>query len=99
MSTTLAIAILGLVVIGLLGFLGRRRPKDLSGWTVGGRKLGSATMWFLQAGEMFTIFTFLGMAGLGFSGGMAALYALLYIPLAYVGLYFIGPRLWRRSRE
>lgn len=99
MSATLPIAFLGIILIGVLGFVGRRRPKDLSGWTVGGRQLGTAMMWFLQAGEMFTIFTFLGLAGLGFTGGMAALYALLYIPLAYVALYFLGPRLWRRCRE
>ncbi|TCO62008.1 sodium:solute symporter family protein [Actinocrispum wychmicini] len=99
MNVTLLVMLVGVVVIGAFGVLGRRRQRELSDWTVGGRQLGGATMWFLQAGETFTIFTFLGLAGLGFTGGVAALYALLYIPLAFVGLYFLGPRLWRRCRD
>jgi solute:Na+ symporter, SSS family len=86
MTVTLLVVAAGLAVIGCFGVLGRHRQRELSGWTVGGRKLGGGTMWFLQAGEMFTIFTFLGLAGLGFSGGVAALYALLYIPIAFVGM-------------
>lgn len=100
MSTALIVTIVGIIVIAALGFAGRRRPStDLSEWTVGGRKFGTATMWFLQAGEIFTTFTFLGMAGLAFTGGVAAMYALPYVPIAYAGLYFIGPRIWKRGRE
>jgi SSS family solute:Na+ symporter len=100
MTSTLAVTFAGIVLIAVLGFLGRRtRATDLSEWTVGGRKFGAMTMWFLQAGEVFTTFTFLGMAGLAFTGGVAALYALPYIPLAYIGLYFLGPVIWRRARE
>ena len=99
MNVTLAVVLAGLVLIGAFGVLGRRRQRELSDWTVGGRRFGGATMWFLQAGEIFTIFTFLGLAGLGFTGGVAALYALLYIPVAFVGLYFLGPRLWRRCKD
>ncbi|MER6898365.1 sodium:solute symporter family protein, partial [Amycolatopsis sp. NPDC000740] len=81
----LAFTLVGIVLIGVLGFVGRRRPAaDLAEWTVGGRKFGALTMWFLQAGEVFTTFTFLGMAGLAFSGGVAAMYALPYVPIAYV---------------
>ncbi len=100
MSATLLVTLAGIAVIGLLGLLGRRQATgDLSEWTVGGRQFGALTMWFLQAGEVFTTFTFLGMAGLAFTGGVAALYALPYIPLAYVGLYFLGPVIWRRAHE
>jgi SSS family solute:Na+ symporter len=100
MNTALIVTIVGVVIIAALGFAGRRRPStDLADWTVGGRKFGTATMWFLQAGEIFTTFTFLGMAGLAFTSGVAAMYALPYVPLAYAGLYFIGPRIWRRGRE
>ena len=92
MSSTLLVTLVGILVIAAVGFLGRREATgDLSEWTVGGREFGALTMWFLQAGEVFTTFTFLGMAGLAFTGGVAALYALPYIPLAYVGLYFLGP--------
>jgi SSS family solute:Na+ symporter len=100
MTSTLTVTLLGIVFIAVLGFLGRRKPTgDLSEWTHGGRQFGAMTMWFLQAGEVFTTFTFLGMAGLAFSGGVAALYALPYIPLAYVGLYFLAPIIWRRAHK
>lgn len=100
MSATLLVTLVGILLIGGLGFLGRRQSTgDLSEWTVGGRQFGALTMWFLQAGEVFTTFTFLGMAGLAFTGGVAALYALPYVPLAYVGLYFLGPVIWRRAHE
>jgi SSS family solute:Na+ symporter len=98
-SAALLVSLVGIVLIAALGFVGRRRPTaDMSEWTVGGRKFGAATMWFLQAGEVFTTFTFLGMAGLAFTGGVAALYALPYVPLAYVGLYWLAPVIWKRAR-
>lgn len=100
MTATLVVTLVGIVLIAAVGFLGRRGAiTDVSDWAVGGRRFGALTMWFLQAGEVFTTFTFLAMAGLAFAGGAAALYALPYIPLAYIGLYFLGPVLWRRARE
>jgi SSS family solute:Na+ symporter len=99
-SVTLAISLAGIVVIAILGFVGRRAPTaDLSEWTVGGRKFGAGAIWFLQAGEVFTTFTFLGMAGLSFGHGVAAFYALPYVPIAFMGLYFLGPRLWRVAKR
>jgi SSS family solute:Na+ symporter len=99
-TATLVVTFVGIALIAAVGFLGRRGAiTDVSDWAVGGRSFGALTMWFLQAGEVFTTFTFLAMAGLAFAGGAAALYALPYIPLAYIGLYFLGPVLWRRARE
>ncbi|TCO62777.1 sodium:solute symporter family protein [Actinocrispum wychmicini] len=99
MTVTLLVTIAGIVLIAAFGFVGRKRPvTDLAEWTVGGRRFGAVTMWFLQAGEVFTTFTFLGMAGLVFAGGVASFYALPYVPLAYIGLYFLGPMIWRRAR-
>ncbi|WP_103339615.1 sodium:solute symporter family protein [Amycolatopsis sp. CA-126428] len=96
----LAFTLVGIVLIGVLGFVGRRKPvADLAEWTVGGRRFGAMTMWFLQAGEVFTTFTFLGMAGLAFSGGVAAMYALPYVPIAYVVLFFLAKRLWTLGKE
>lgn len=99
MNVTMIVTIVGIVIIALLGFIGRRKPTgDLDEWTVGGRGFGALTMWFLQAGEIYTTFTFLGMAGLAYAGGVGALYALPYIPLAFIGLYFLGPMIWRRAK-
>lgn len=100
MTVTLSVALIGIVVLGVVGFLGRRgRAVNIEEWTVGGRNFGTVTTWFLQAGEIFTTFTFLAVAGLAFTGGASATYAILYIPLAFIGLYFIGPRLWRLGKK
>ncbi|MBV9170623.1 MAG: sodium:solute symporter family protein [Chloroflexi bacterium] len=97
---TLAIVIAGLLVMTLIGFVARRRPApNLSEWTVAGRHFGSVTLWFLQAGEIFTTFTFLGIAGLTVVGGVAALYAVLFEGLGFLGLFFLAPRLWAYARD
>ncbi|WP_198407193.1 sodium:solute symporter family protein [Nocardia terpenica] len=100
MNTAVVVALAGMVVIAAVGLLGRRTPAvDLAEWSVAGRRFGAVTMWFLQAGETFTTFAFLGLAGLAFSGGVAVTYALPYTPLACIAWYFIGPRLWRLGRR
>ncbi|AJR18508.1 sodium:solute symporter family protein [Pimelobacter simplex] len=91
----LAVTLAGCVLIALCGFVGRRRPSaTLAEWTVGGRSFGAYTMWFLQAGEVFTTFTFLAVAGFAFAGGVAATYAIPYLPIAFIACYFLTPRVW-----
>ncbi|WP_406282005.1 sodium:solute symporter [Embleya sp. NBC_00896] len=100
MTVTFAVALVGMLLIAALGFLGRRgKSNDLTEWTVGERNFGALTTWFLQAGEAFTTFTFLGVAGIAFGGGVAATYAIPYIPLSYIGTFFIAPILWRLARD
>lgn len=100
MTTELVFAFAGIVLIGMLGFVGRRRPTtDLSEWAVNNRRFGAISLWFLQAGEVFTTFTFLGLAGLVFTGGVAATYALPYVPLGYLVLFFLARRMWTLGKE
>ncbi len=100
MSTVLVVTLIGIVAIALCGFIGRRRPSaNLSEWTVGGRNFGAMTMWFLQAGEVFTTFTFLAVAGVAFGSGAAATYAIPYLPIAFIGCYFLVPRVWALGKR
>ncbi|WP_406277722.1 sodium:solute symporter [Embleya sp. NBC_00896] len=100
MSTTLAVSVVGMLLIAGLGVLGRRKPAaNLEEWTVGGRRFGAVTTWFLQAGEVYTTFTFLGLAGLAYASGVGVVYALPYLPLAYVGMYVVAPLVWRIGKE
>lgn len=96
----LTVTLAGCVLIALCGFIGRRRPSaSLAEWTVGGRNFGVYTMWFLQAGEVFTTFTFLAVAGFAFAGGVAATYAIPYLPIAFIACYFLTPRLWELGKR
>ncbi len=100
MTTTLIVGILGVLVIGAVGFIGTRAPvKNMEEWAVADRKFGIMTTWILQAGEVFTTFTFLGTVGLVVSIGASAFYSIPYIPLAYLVMYWIGPRIWRRAKS
>ncbi|MEY9940042.1 sodium:solute symporter [Streptacidiphilus sp. MAP5-3] len=100
MNTSMVITVLGMVAIAALGISGRRRPsKQLGEWTVGHRNFSAATSWFLQAGEFFTTFSFLGLAGLAFGGGVSATYAIGYLAISLVTMYWIGPRTWRLGRD
>ncbi|MFJ6214963.1 sodium:solute symporter [Streptomyces sp. NPDC092296] len=100
MSSTMVITVLGMVLIAVVGIAGRRSPeRALDEWTVGKRHFSTLSTWFLQAGESFTTFSFLGLAGIAFGGGVAATYALGYLAISLIGMYFIGPRTWRLGRE
>jgi SSS family solute:Na+ symporter len=91
--TLTIIIIAGIVLVGLLGILGRRRQTNLSSWTVGERDLPRWTSWFLQAGESLTTFSFLGLAGIAFGGGVNAVFVIAYLTISSIGLYFVGPRI------
>ena len=88
-----AIIVAGIVLIGVIGFAGRRHGNDMSEWTVAERNFPRWTSWFLQAGESLTTFSFLGLAGIAFTGGVSATFAVAYLTASAIGLYFIGPRM------
>ena len=97
-----ALAVISAVVaIGsFVGFLARFHHKmDLEQWTVGGRGFGLLLVWLLMAGEIYTIFTFLGASGWAYSRGGPVLYILGYLPLGYVISFYILPPLWEIGRK
>lgn len=89
---TTAIIVVGILFIGILGFAGRSRPS-MDEWTVAERDFPRWTSWFLQAGEQLTTFSFLGIAGIAFAGGVSAVFAIAYLTASTIGLYFVGPRI------
>lgn len=91
--------ILGILLIAALGFLGRQRTLNTnSGWSIGNRGLSSLTTFFLQAGAIFTSFTFLGMSGLTVLGGVSAAYMPAYLVIGYIGMFLIGPMVWKLGK-
>lgn len=97
-----ALAVISAIVaIGTgAGFLAHsRRKMDLEQWTVAGRAFGSALVWLLMAGEIYTTFTFLGASGWAYSKGGPVLYILAYQPLVFVVSFYILPQIWEVGRK
>jgi solute:Na+ symporter, SSS family len=97
-----ALGIVTLIVAGTIGFALRsvRHVKmDPAQYIVGGRSFGTIFLWVLLAGEVYTTFTFLGIAGLSYSQGAPSFYVMAYGTCAYIMAYFITPRIWRVGKE
>ncbi|GAB5898485.1 sodium:solute symporter [Mycolicibacterium mageritense] len=97
MNALTVFIVIGLIAIGVLGVAGRRATK-LDEWTVSGRSFRRWRSWFLQAGESLTTFSFLGLSGIAFGGGVSATFALAYLSISAIGMYFVAPRLWRLGK-
>lgn len=90
---TLWITIIGIALVAAIGMSGRTRANDVESWAVAERDIPRWTSWFLQAGESLTTFSFLGLAGIAFAGGSSAVFAVAYLSLSAVLLYFVAPRI------
>ena len=102
MNAAIALTIIGAVLLGTvgLGVWGVRRVRmDPQQLIVGGRSFGTLFLWVLLAGEIYSSFTFLGAAGWAYGKGAPAYYILCYACLAYILSYFLGPAIWRISRQ
>jgi SSS family solute:Na+ symporter len=98
-SALLIIGFVTLVALAL-GLSARRGVKmTLEQWTVGGRGFGGLLVFLLQAGEIYTTFTFLGGSGYAYGKGAPAYYILAYGSLAYILSYWLLPPIWRYARQ
>jgi len=90
-----------IVAVGsLVGLLARFHHRmDLEQWTVAGRGFGLILVWLLQAGEIYTTFTFLGASGWAYSRGAPILFNLGQAPLIYVTSFYILPLIWEAGRK
>ena len=98
----LALTIVVVVVVGTILFALRsvRHVKmDPQQYIVAGRSFGTLFLWVLLAGEIYTTFTFLGVAGLAYASGAPAFYALTFGTCAYFIGYFLTPAIWRVGQE
>ncbi len=95
--TIVALVVLGTILFALAGV--RRIKMDPQQYIVGGRSFGTIFLWVLLAGEIYTTFTFLGIAGLTYSQGAPAYYIMAYGTCAYILGYFLAPAMWRAGKE
>jgi SSS family solute:Na+ symporter len=101
-APVLALAIVAAVVIGTIAFAltGVRHVRmDPQQYILGGRSFGTIFLWVLLAGEIYTSFTFLGMAGWSYRYGAPAYYILAYGTCGYVIGYFLLPAVWQYAKE
>jgi solute:Na+ symporter, SSS family len=95
------IFIFGAMALALGLGIRARRGKDMSleQWAVGGRGFGTAIVFLLMAGEIYTTFVFLGGSGYAYGHGGPAYYLLGYGSLCYVLSYWLLPPIWRYAKE
>ncbi|CAG4888796.1 sodium:solute symporter family protein [Paraburkholderia saeva] len=97
-SALILIAAVTLVAL-YLGVRARRgHDMNLEQWTVGGRSFGTAFVFLLMAGEIYTTFTFLGGSGFAYGKGAPVYYILAYGTLAYILSYWLLPPIWRYAK-
>lgn len=77
----------------------RRLKMDPQQYIVGDRSFGTILIWVLLAGEIYTTFTFLGIAGWSYGMGAPAFYIIAYGTCAYAISYFLLPPIWRMAKE
>jgi SSS family solute:Na+ symporter len=98
-SALLIIALAAVVALGLGLAAHRGVTMNLEQWTVAGRAFGGPLVFLLQAGEIYTTFTFLGGSGWAYGRGAPAYYILAYGALAYVLSYWLLPPIWRFAKR
>lgn len=99
MSALIIIAAVTLFAL-YLGVRARRgHDMSLEQWTVGGRSFGTAFVFLLMAGEIYTTFTFLGGSGFAYGKGAPVYYILAYGTLAYILSYWMLPPIWRYAKQ
>jgi SSS family solute:Na+ symporter len=101
-APAVALAIVAIFVAATIAFALwsiRHIKMDPQQYIVGGRSFGTILLWVLLAGEIYTSFTFLGMAGWAYGKGAPAYYILAYGTCGYVLGYFLLPAIWRAGKE
>lgn len=88
----LAFVAIGVVIVTWIGIRsGRAASRTLEGWMVNDRNMGPFLTWFLLGTEIYTAFTFLGLAGFAYAKGGGAFYNVATNDVGYALGFFILP--------
>lgn len=91
------------IVFIVIGFLGRLfRKGDLSKieeWGLGGRRMGTALVWFLVGADLFTAYTFIAVPSSMFAVGSLFYFAVPYVSITFAIAMLTMPRLWRYAKK
>ena len=102
-DATYAVFISLFVIFIAIGFLGKKfRSGDLSKieeWSLGGRRMGTALVWFLVGADLFTAYTFIAVPSSMFKIGALYYFAVPYVAITFAIAMLTMPRLWRYSKK
>lgn len=95
-SLTILLVALGVTFALLVagGIAGRTKKDNLEGWLVDHRGMGGLLLWFLLGSEIYTAFTFQGLAGYSYTKGAAGFYNVAQNDVAYAVGFLILPCIW-----
>lgn len=95
-SLTILLVALGVTFTLLVagGIAGRTKKDNLEGWLVDHRGMGGLLLWFLLGSEIYTAFTFQGLAGYSYTKGAAGFYNVAQNDVAYAVGFLILPCIW-----
>lgn len=94
-AVVLTVALLAVALITVGGIVyGSRESRTLEGWLVNNRLMGPMLVWFLLGTEIYTAFTFQGLAGYAYTKGGSAFYNVALNDVAYALGFMILPSLW-----
>lgn len=96
----LAFVAFGVAFVTWIGIrTGRSASHTMKGWIVNDRKMGPVLTWFLLGTEIYTAFTFLGIAGFAFSKGGGAFYSVATNNIGYALGFFLLPAIGLVGRK
>lgn len=102
---SMQILIIGFVAVGVLFVTwigvrsGRAASTTMEGWLVNDRKMGPLLTWFLLGTEIYTAFTFLGLAGFAYAKGGGVFYNVATNDVGYALGFFALPAIGLLGRK
>ncbi|MEM4889660.1 MAG: sodium:solute symporter family protein [Thermosphaera sp.] len=84
------------IVAALAGII---KKFSLEEWTVASREIRTIVIYFALAAEIYSAFTFLGLAGWAFTYGYSIYYALAYFTTAYSAGFLLAKYYWTYSKR
>ncbi|MHB8146176.1 MAG: sodium:solute symporter family protein [Vulcanimicrobiaceae bacterium] len=94
-SVILGVVIVGVVLVTWVGIQGGAgASKTFEGWALNSRLMGTVLVWFLLGTEIYTAFTFLGLAGFAYARGGGVFYNVGTNNVGYALGFFILPAIW-----
>ncbi|HKM64238.1 MAG TPA: hypothetical protein VJY39_17285 [Acidisphaera sp.] len=100
MQIVLGVVLLGVLLVTWLGIQGgTKASRTLEGWVVNNRGMGPVMTWFLLGTEVYTAFTFLGLAGFAYARGGGVFYNVATNDVGYALGFFVLPAVWLLGRR